>query len=577
MEITSCQLLAYRKKQDANVVPPIVAEDHDLLRPTEKPVVMNPLEGTDSPNNYRYQIMIKANSDLSNASVSLNEIEDINLEFDNETSGTYCYKSPLQQYKDFLGQNLGYYSLIFNFKDEKEKSCHLPLRPIINKQTIFTLNQMDYLEQTIVNSEFFRMYILEVEAKKRANAYSDISSLKSKGTNYFLKVYLYEVYLQLVKDIVESKQPVLSNARQKSGLQRYSSNTDLASNDIDWLMQNPQNIIKSYGGDFRRGRTSYTIQDTQVTTVYLELNIYENRLILSCLLSMAEYFAEEIKSKKGATLFIAPIQKRISELESYRLRLSKKFRLIAPQEEKPRFSHMFTNSPFYMRIFEIISNWYTLKDNTKGASRYLARVPPLPEIFEYYCVTHIIQALISVGFEIKNKGQKKANRIDYILLQRGIDESVFIYYEPNIIKGSGEKQIECIESTHKRGKRPDIVVSYTKGELKVVGIFDPKCMSNNASVEIASEDIFSKYALYFLKEDGSPLNYVCSIHPGVEDQDAIPLMKNHREGKFKDSVHPFLGQLRIPMEKSTMDDFYHEVVKHITNAKLNLHKTYMEG
>ena len=107
MEITSCQLLAYRKKQDANVVPPIVAEDHDLLRPTEKPVVMNPLEGTDSPNNYRYQIMIKANSDLSNASVSLNEIEDINLEFDNETSGTYCYKSPLQQYKDFLGQNLG--------------------------------------------------------------------------------------------------------------------------------------------------------------------------------------------------------------------------------------------------------------------------------------------------------------------------------------------------------------------------------------------------------------------------------------------------------------------------------------
>ena len=156
MEITSCQLLAYRKKQDANIVPPIVAEDHDLLRPTEKPVVMNPLEGTDSPNNYRYQIMIKANSDLSNASVSLNEIEDINLEFDNETSGTYCYKSPLQQYKDFLGQNLGYYSLIFNFKDEKEKSCHLPLRPIINKQTIFTLNQMDYLEQTIVNSEFFR-------------------------------------------------------------------------------------------------------------------------------------------------------------------------------------------------------------------------------------------------------------------------------------------------------------------------------------------------------------------------------------------------------------------------------------
>mgnify|MGYP006078530947 CR=1 FL=1 len=88
-------------------------------------------------------------------------------------------------------------------------------------------------------------------------------------------------------------------------------------------------------------------------------------------------------------------------------------------------------------------------------------------------------------------------------------------------------------------------------------------------MKAASEDIFAKYALYLMREDGSHLDYVCSIHPGVKDQDVTPLMKNHREGKFKDSVHPFLGQLRIPMEESAMDDFYSEVVNQVTKTKLN--------
>ncbi len=145
-------------------------------------------------------------------------------------------------------------------------------------------------------------------------------------------------------------------------------------------------------------------------------------------------------------------------------------------------------------------------------------------------------------------------------LSLGSEESIEIHYEPHISHHAPYGPISSTFPSTRQGKIPDFLLHYRAGETEKIGIFDAK-FGGDETIEKSSQDIYTKYGLYFCKNNSQPIDYVVSLYP--EKAQATRALKNYRKGQHSEEILPFLGIMSLPVthDKKRIDDFYVELKK----------------
>ena len=132
--------------------------------------------------------------------------------------------------------------------------------------------------------------------------------------------------------------------------------------------------------------------------------------------------------------------------------INSKLNLAPPFNTKPEFSNKYLDDVRYVRLFGLITEWYSFNDLTYG-NENRSPILGITEIFEHYCFIKIIQSLEISGFIIDDVKLKNLNTTGVVIMNRQY-EKISIYYEP-IVSASDFSPLMC--SKKETYYHPDIV------------------------------------------------------------------------------------------------------------------------
>jgi len=539
--ISSCQLIPLVKKGQE-----LDGFECELHTKKKKTKLISP----DFRINY-YVFRVRSSEEYSALYIELNELESFWFRLVDVSEGVYIFESERIKAKEFLKFNLGIYNLSLLYGESDTELKRERLCPLRNTQSLLNDQRLDYMHQSVVDSDFFRLFMSGI---LRANTRAELVPYAGGSDEYWLRIYLAREFILFIDQILDRKQRLLSRVRSVSVLREYSPTLDLEPKDIDWLSQNPQHASRCYSGGISAGRNLLNIQKIQQSVTEFTYDIYENRLISFTLLLMANYFGRKIQDSKGASN--SPVKATQDMYDLIQVKLKYLMNLYGLKYIKPQsaeLSPLFIDDPFYSKGFYLMSLWLSLRDTSLG-DQFIAPIPGVTKIFEYYCTAHVIEALLECGFEERARQVRSESEIELVTLSRGADEVIQIFYEPLISQKVKDEKFP-ISKSHPTNKLPDMVVVYTSSSGTRAGVIDPK-FTSDGQIKKLSEDIFYKYGLFFHKDDGSYLDYVVSIYPNVK---TMANLTNFRDGMYANSARPFLGILSIPMDSKEMPSFYDEL------------------
>lgn len=543
--ILSCQLICFfRKGQEAEDT------EVELLSKKKRAISIEP-----RPDIAFYKFRVDALVEYTDISIELNDVESWKFQSVDDSNGIHRFESGYIDAKKFLRFNLGYYNFSLLYKDVNSDYESVRLSSLRNTQSLITAAELDFIYQSVVDSEFFTLFVSRL---LRGNTRAEAVSNKNLTHDFWLRSYLIREYVSFVDQILDKKQRVLNLAKDKSEVKDYSASLDFLPRDIDWLLDNPQHVTRGNRRDVSFGARSLSIEKIQHSVIGFSGDIYENRLILFTLLMMADYLGREILDAQKNGLPVLLSRERIYDsIQSKLQKLKTLFDIQQVNIEVPSLSPLFIDDPFYSRGFFLISSWFSLKNISLGES-FSAPVPDVTKVFEFFCVSQVVMALKKYGFEISTYDMKGKDELANVSLVNKKIGTIQVFYEPKLSHDSNIDNFPiAISSQHH--KLPDIVLVFENSLVKRIGVIDPK-FTSTGQIDKYSKDIFYKYGLFFHKTDGSPIDYVASIFPNLSDMNA---KRNYRSGIYADSVKPFLGILSIPLNGEKMMGFDDALVEFI--------------
>ncbi len=562
--ILSCHLRSLSRYS-----PPEILDDVELYLENKRKMKTKKL-ADQSPAHF-YKFIISSADPLKRAVLSINGIEEISIDSEVSSSELIASRGELEQLPDskshdyeskkieakkFMGFHLGIYqfTLFVEFLDGRRD--HIKMRSLRNEKTLLNSNHIDFIYKSITDSQFFLLFLFDkLVANTRVRSTQDDSA--SEG--FWMRHFIASEYLIRMKDICAKKVPLISNSREARSILEVSKEMQLNSNDISWLAQNIGGISKGSPGHFKFKRDELVVRKAQISRPALNLNTFENRLIVSCLRSMQTYFenflydqGNEIGCPKNT------VSALLDDIKEVALSLELLFSLRPLSFEAPKYTHGFSGSHFYTGVYKYISQWFNLKDVEIG-NEFEAGVPDLTKIFEYYCVVKIIEVFLKVGFRVAEMERKRATEIGSIDLRRGFDESLQIFYEPSITHQAKNFPLNI---SHPHWKHPDVLVYYKNATIERLGVIDAKLTAKDSIIKL-SEDIYYKYGLFLHKLNGDPLDYVVSLYPFLADEEQL---MNFRHGAVAGSAKPFLGRKTVPISADLDNDFDATLLRLITGS-----------
>jgi len=559
--ITSCQLVAYdEKNKEVDAI--------DLLLTNSKGKKEKQILKSGAHFNvHTYKFSIVSTEALNKSYIELNELERFSLhratlpsveheqstiDFDRpvvtSTTESYCYQSDGIRSRGFLRFNIGIYQFSLNIENVTGNMVSNPLKLLRNEERLLDDTELKYMYDKVLESEFFNIFLDGL----RGNTKVDLTEDAVESSAFWLRRFLTKKFLAEISRLISKQERLIQNAQELSEVSQFNHATDLRGQDIEWLAQHPESLDEVDFGSFEFDRRSYQINLVQQSKTDIHYDNFENRLILSCLQSMTEYFETEALSSENGLWFLEHLSADISaEVNDRMFELAQLFKLTPPFTEIPSFSHSFFDDPFYAQVFEYIANWYDIKD-FKSGSQFHAPVPEITKTWEYYCIAEITNAFLGDGFLVTDATYSTMGKLKSYILVRGVEESIEIYYEPSI---SNESVDMPITSTSPNKGLPDFLLHYRSGETQSVGIVDAKFTGPEQIVKW-SKEIYQKYGLYFCKNDGQAIDYVVSLYPEQPKKEGL---KNHRRGPHAERVLPYLGIMSLPISEISVGNFYEDL------------------
>ena len=558
--IISCQLVAYDKKgKELDAI--------DLLLTNSKGKRGKyVIKSNEHFNVNSYKFSIVSTEALNKSYIELNELERFSLhsstspsveheqsKFDfgqpvvTSTTESYCYQSDGIKSRGFLRFNIGIYQFSLNIENATGNIVSSPLKLLRNEQPLLDDTELKYMYDKVLESEFFNIFLDGL----RGNTKVDLTENAVGSSAFWLRRFLTKKFLAEISRLISKQERLIQNAQEFSEVSQFNHTTELRGQDIEWLAQHPDSLDEVDFGSFELDRRSYQINLVQQSRTDTHYDNFENRLILSCLQSMTEYFETEALASENGLWFLEHLSFDISaEVNDRMFELSQLFKLTPPFTEIPSFSHSFFDDPFYAQVFEYIANWYDIKDFKSGI-HFNALVPEITKTWEFYCIAEMTNAFLGDGFLVKDAKHSGSGKLKSYILGRGVDETIEIHYEPSINNQTVDMPIT---STSPNGGLPDFLLHYRSGQTQSVGIVDAKFTSPDHIVKW-SKEIYDKYGLYFCKNDGQAIDYVVSLYPGQLKEG----LENYRKGAFAERMLPYLGIMGLPVSERSVSSFYEDL------------------
>jgi hypothetical protein len=507
-----------------------------------------------------YKFRVLSSVEFSELNVELNEIEKFELHYQGKNENGFVFETNFIPAKHFLNLNLGIYQLTISYINSQGILEKRRLSPLINKQSLISDDSLSYMHATVLNSQFFRLFISDL---LRSNTLADVLPGRNSFSTYWFRAHICQEFMSLISQLANNNRHLLTRSGTSSSIKNYREGMDLLPEDLEWLSQNPHFVSKVSNRDYRNGQ-KFNIEKIKQSFIIFRKDIYENRLILFTLISMTSFYEEQLMLfQERSVLPTSSISETYNALWEYVNCLKEAFGIEKNMIEVPQPSLLFTDDPFYSQVFYWINLWFSFRDTTVGQS-FIAPIPDISKVFEYYCVSHLVESLIENGFKISDQKEKNASEVNFITLSRSDNELITIHYEP-IVTQDSFSEVLPLRISDKSYRHPDIVIVYKNSERQRIGVIDPKFTSSK-QINNRSREIYLNYGLFFHKEDMTSIDYVASIYPNTDN---IDYSENYRTGNHAEKINPYLGILSIPMDSSEMSKFYDDLRKVILDPKPN--------
>ena len=556
--ITSCKLVGYDSK-NKNLL-----DIELLLTNTKGEQKKQVLKNGQHFAVHTYMFIVHSTEYLDRVYLELNELERFSLHnmyspiIEVEQNEFELYQplvEPVQKYHEyqserissagFLRFNIGVYDFSLVMKEANGDISSKRLKLLRNEQPLLDDVALKHVYDHILQSQFFDIFLDGL----RGNSKFDPAETAVDSSSFWIRRFIVKRFLIEISRLLSKNERLITNALELSKISQYTPSTNLQGQDIEWLARHPESLDEASHGDFELHRRVFKINLVQQSRTDIHYDNFENRLILSCLQSMAEFFEADALASDNDVWVLSDLSSDIStDVNDQMFELAQLYNLAPPFTEIPSFSHTFFDDPFYSKIFRYISDWYDLKEMVPG-NNVIAPIPAIPKIWEYYCIAEITNTFLADDFVVTDTKYSKTGTLIVFTLSRGNDESIEIYYEPTI---KHETTGIPITSTAPGSYEPDFLIFYRANGYEKVGIIDAKFTSSDY-IEKWSKEIYGKYGLYLCKHNGLSIDYVVSLYPGTKSD--VQVLKNYRRGLHAHTISPYLGIMSLPVGDEGIHSF----------------------
>ncbi len=311
----------------------------------------------------------------------------------------------------------------------------------------------------------------------------------------------------------------------------------IAKSGIEWILNNLDELqynvsLKGYPKSFPIENTYATIDRLEMENEVINLNVYENMIIIGALFSLGKkinQISEHLQSILSQDVSLdtnfasfESIRRTIfkSELEAlykvkskylYVRRLYKSyFKNVTPLELSPKLTHHFKKKRHYNEIYQKIKTLRNSNLSISGANMVLGikNIDKLYELYNLYKIIELFQIYTGDPIDIELNDD---NDLQYISFSKS-EKTYRIYYQLEIRKKDSKPQYGWIKlfsnSSINQYYIPDIVIEIVENETQCYAILDAKFSSakwvsgSTKSVGETAQKIIGKYyfSISFLGE-----------------------------------------------------------------------------
>ena len=349
------------------------ADEHskiELWPPRKKAIKVHP-----DFNIKEYLFRVKTEKEYSKIKIVINNFEYLYLKPSGQDNLIYEYKISLSA-KTFIGFNLGIFELYLYLDFDK-----YPLATLNNKQGLLLENQLSYMYDSVANSDFFNLYISNYyRGNTLANIFED-----NTIQHFWLRIALARELLKETEKFFNGDLDFTSRVHKKSVIRKYHKYSVIDEEDIEWLMEHPDELSISSMGSLSLGGLQYDIDKMSQSIMIADYDTYENRLLISCLYSVQSVLADLCLEYEDVKLFPhRSVNALIEEVSRITSLLVSELNLSPPFNTLPEFTNKYLDDIRYVNLFSLISRWYTINNLSYG---HELRSPILgvTTIFEHFC------------------------------------------------------------------------------------------------------------------------------------------------------------------------------------------------
>ncbi len=475
--------------------------------------------------------------ELVGLKIVINEFEIVDLRLYKDGDGQFEYCSERFNSQRFLGFNLGIMELHLVAPPHT-----YPLATLNNKDNKFTNDNLTYMYEAVATSALFELFMPHFT---RANIGAK-ESLDNPSKYFWLTISNANSLLKEVNRFISGDLIFTSKITNSSSISRYNSQSILHEVDIEWLINNPSELSLSESGVIDIYGLKYQIENISQSVLKRDFDTYENRLLISTLYSIRSVLSDLLKEFEDTKLFPhKSVIGIVEEADRILTHLNQTLKISPPFNTLPEFSNKYLDDVRYIKLFELISNWYKNSRLTLG-NDLRSPILGITEIFEHYCLVKIVECFQKDGFSLHEVEFRNAYEASYISLTKG-QEEVSVYYEPFIdVDSIYPLTTSKLTSYYK----PDYTVIYRNGDMLRCGVIDAK-FSDADGVKKLADDIYAKYAIYLHRPDNNePIDYVWAMYPSSDENAAVNFSRNAR---YRDLVSPSLGYFSVPLDNEGIE------------------------
>lgn len=380
---------------------------------------------------------------------------------------------------------------------------------------------------------------------------------------------LLEKYEQILYEITGLLEKInnqsLYKLTQTKLLTNYKNNhSNIDDNSIAWLLNNVDRLYEVFPNEeaiLQMNNTYYSSDLIEVSDSIYDFDIYENRIIIGFLdnmISMANYILANYNDRHtleettehslyvSFTAYIKKVSYDINEryiqkfeiikekLIHIKYRLQKKFSNVKSHAVSPLITGKIRSNYAYLRLFNIIIQWYRLGRVDWGKFDLLISINNIAKLFELYSFFKIKNSLSKIlnftpSLFICDETTSKGFKYDYQ------EYTITLLYEPIYWmighKKSAKNQLYNIEGLsfyngsigirsrlhHFSHRSPDFVITICKGSKKEFLIIDAKYMSTIKMLQVELPKLTLKY-LHGLHHDEYAISGLMLLNYGQEQK-----------------------------------------------------------